>query len=208
MNNALKHMICALSLAFLAAACSDGANNTPAPETCTPGELGCECLADMTCDSTPEAPLACVNNLCIPDADDPNPDPGPDDPNPGPNPDPSPTPNPDADPEPDVQPPTGLGLGVLQADARSCEAVLLDPQQKIAELAFSETTRGKIMRRGERLAIAFHATSDAVLSEGSADFVLAPEATDAEGVGFVTSQCFNAQGAPLEGDALTIQDRR
>ena len=185
-------------LAFVISACGgSSSNNGGGGDTCTPGTSGCPCAAEDSCNDG----LMCFNNICVPDPDSDEPDADNNDP--------------DADPDannddPDVDPdsPTGLGLTVLADDARACEVVLDDPQEKIASVVFTDGAQGKVMRRGNRLAVAFHAQGDEAIPAGAADFEMAAGATDLEGISVMVQRCFDAQGGVIDGDQLEISDRR
>ncbi len=227
-------------------ACESDPTPTPA---CTPGDQGCECKVDDTCNGD----LVCFNALCVPESEAPSPDtpeptPAPDqEPTPAPDQEPEPTPAPDQEPaaepepapapdqepaaepepvpapdqepaaepepapapdqEPDT-PPEGLGLDIAQTNARACEVVLVDAEKKINDVTFTSALKGKFMRRGERVAIAFHATDDEALSTGHVAFSLADGINDLEGVTLRVSRCFDLQGQPLDTADITIVDNR
>ena len=189
------------------AACSDPPKEqSPPPDECPTGDRGCDCNADNTC----AGDLTCFNGVCLAEDDipDQNPDPNPDedpDPSPGPNPDP----NPDPDPGPNPDPFEGLGLGLDNSDVRACEVVLKDPQNKIGEVVFdSDSVEGRFMRRGERIALAFHSKGGAEIADGAVGFTPGNGAMDLEGIEVVVGQCVDAQGQPLAEVEVTVIDRR
>ncbi len=215
---------------WFAACDSGGSDATPTPDPnpemeCTQGEEGCECDAGECGDG-----LRCFNNICVPDdaqepeagepdpgepeAGEPNPgepnpgepeagepDPGPGEPEAG-EPDPGPG-EPAAEPDPgpgEPEPPMpGAGLSISSDAARSCEVVLVDTQNDISAVSYNGV-KGRDMRRGERLAIAFHALEDGAIVAGSVSFGEA----DLGSLTVMTSRCFDAAGAEIEGAEVTI----
>ncbi len=186
----------AIFLALFAAACDSSNNNNdnPQPE-CTAGEQGCECLEANACN----AGLICVNAICIPDDTD---EPDADD-------EPDVIDEPDGDDDPDVDAPVdGLGLAVDKDNARACEAVLTDAAGGIEAVAFGEGVKGRFMRRGERLAVAFIADGDAPIADNAVELVLKDGFDDLASIQITVASCSDAGGAPIEGTQITINDQR
>ena len=95
----------------------------------------------------------------------------------------------------------GAGLRVA-AEARACELVLLDPQGAVQEVTFSDAVQGRLMRRGARVAIAFHAVGDAEIPAGAVALQLS------EGLGdtlqLLAPRCFDGAGRLLDGAGVEL----
>ena len=177
---------------------------------CAPGEQGCACTDDNTCDGE----LACVNGLCVPDEG--GADAGSDasmdatdmdtatEEDTGDEPDAEP----DVAPDTTEPPPESLGLAIRPDTARACEVVLSDTAEAISEVTFDAGVTGRFMRRGERVAIAFVVDGDTPIAEGAVGFTLSPDAEGAENVTFLIAQCFDLQRQPLDGAGVSIVDNR
>ena len=198
--------LAAMAALMAAAACDNGGNNSTPPADCPEGTFGCPCLPDDTCGERDGAQLVCFNAVC---AEDNTPDPNPSmDPQPSPDPQPGMDPEPGPDPGPDPMPMEGLGLFVDSADARACEAVIIDPDKKIAEITFPDTIEGRSQRRGARLAVAFSAKADEAIAANPAIFTLADGVTDIDGITAERARCFDRLGAVLDGVTATPEDKR
>jgi hypothetical protein len=210
--------------AALAGCSSDPKKASPAP-ACAAGSQGCACREGAACDGE----LACFNQLCIPRDQVPGNNEQPDvgDNNGAPDGgdnngqvdmvepdmvepdmiDPDMV-DPDMD-QPDMPDPVeGLGIEVSAVDARACELVLVDPGQKIAQVLFTGSVQGRSLRRGERVAVAFHASADAPMVAGDVGIALREGAQDLQGVSATLGRCFGFAGQVLEGAQVTLFDRR
>ncbi len=184
-------VVCGLAVS----ACDSGGGNNGDSTECVAGTSGCECAADNSCNDG----LSFFNGICVPGDDNPDdPDAGdPDDPD-ADDPDDPDADDPD-DPDADDPPVPGTGLAVGDAAARSCEVVLEDPDEKLKDVNY-DGVQGRDMRRGSRLAIAFHALDDESIVDGAVSFGQA----DLSGINVTVSRCFGADGAVLDGVGVTI----
>lgn len=112
-----------------------------------------------------------------------------------------------ADPKPpaaDAGPPDAplpdVSLGITEA-ARACEVMFLDPQQRIADVAFAAAVEGRLLRRGERLAVAFAHRNDAAFARGAIAIAAGGAAADVQ---IEAATCFDRAGRPLAESGITL----
>jgi len=106
---------------------------------------------------------------------------------------------------PDDAPPTDPGcedctevpLQVASSSARACELLLQSDTGDIATLRFAEGVIGRSVTEGSRTGVALTATTDAPLPDKPVTVAAHSDFT------VVTSRCFDAAGAPLEGPGIT-----
>ena len=91
------------------------------------------------------------------------------------------------------------GLQVLSADARSCNFIL-SPVGKDTKVVFAATVKGKSVREGDKLAVSFLSKDNQAFAQDALSVENAP--TDMQ---IRRGQCFDAQGAAIAGDGVTLQ---
>lgn len=92
-------------------------------------------------------------------------------------------------------------LGV-PAEARACEVMFFDPDERIADVAFGAAVEGRTLRRGERLAVAFAHRADAPFAADALAL-----ATGGAEVQIESTACFDRAGRAIAGAALTLAAR-
>ncbi len=99
-------------------------------------------------------------------------------------------------------PPVQQGLAIADAAARSCE-VLFREGAGIAVLGatYDEGVEGFLIREAPSAALAFLRTADAPFEVGSVQLQLDG---DAAALSIVRARCFDARGAELAGDGVTL----
>lgn len=97
------------------------------------------------------------------------------------------------------------GLKIADPRARSCEVLVLETDGKLADVAFSGAVTGRVVREGNRAALAFHANSDAAIAGDAVEvaFTGAVETAD-QALQLVSARCFDASGAALPGVGLSF----
>ncbi|MEO1269936.1 MAG: hypothetical protein AAFX99_17760 [Myxococcota bacterium] len=94
----------------------------------------------------------------------------------------------------------------IDGSARACELVLIDSENALTEVVFTEgQANGRFMRRGERVAVAFHAVDDAAMPEGAVILNVLEGGIDNITINTEVSRCFGADGQPLSEAGLEIK---
>lgn len=173
--------------------------------TQAPAGLGCACTPQLGC----ELPLLCEEGVCVdpnaPNNSAPNNTNNPNANNPNANnPDPCEV-NP-ADPAcaNNNTPVTGLRLQVGSADARSCEALVEDPNFLLRGANFGQGVQGTFLQRGTRAALAFSRKDDAAFQDGTITLQLAGDPEGASSLSLREVACFDKDAQPLAQPGLAI----
>ncbi len=97
------------------------------------------------------------------------------------------------------------GLKIASPLARSCEVLVQETNGKLADVAFSGAVTGRVVREGDRAALAFHANSDAAIGGDAVEvaFTGAVETAD-QALQLVSARCFDQSGAALPGSGLSF----
>lgn len=85
-----------------------------------------------------------------------------------------------------------LTVRVGSDDARACEVMLNDPEDQLGEPIFGAGVEGRVVRRGDRVALAFAGRSDAPLGDAVGFTPTAQGAITLESV-----QCFDRDGRAM-----------
>ncbi len=91
------------------------------------------------------------------------------------------------------------GLRVQSAEARACN-FLLSPVAKDTRVVFAETVQGKFLRQGDKLAVSFLSKDNQAFAADALSVENAPA-----GMQISRARCFDAQGAAISGEAVTLQ---
>jgi len=106
---------------------------------------------------------------------------------------------------------TGDLGGFTVADAaRACEALVLDPDNLVRgdhddSVVFADGVEGRSLRRGEKIAIAFHATSDSPIQAGDVALDVQDGVDNLDSLQLVFQRCFDSNGDPIEESGLDFE---
>lgn len=97
------------------------------------------------------------------------------------------------------------GLKVTDPLARSCEVLVKDTGGRFSEVVFSGAVTGRVIREGDKTAIAFHANTDASIGGDAVEvaFTGQVERID-QALELTSARCFDASGTALAGTALSF----
>ena len=98
------------------------------------------------------------------------------------------------------------GLKIADARARSCEALLTETTAgALADVVFSGAVTGRVVREGNRAAVAFHANTDATIGDDAVTIAVTGQVDQiAQALTLSSTRCFDAAGAPLSGSGLSF----
>lgn len=109
---------------------------------------------------------------------------------------------PDAGSDGGVVGPT-VGLRTAATDARACELVITDPDRAVKGLAFGAGAEGRLVREGERVAVAFFTRADGAISAEDLGLELVPSGSAAN-LGISISRCFDRTGHAIAGATVEV----
>lgn len=99
---------------------------------------------------------------------------------------------------------TGVSLHVASADARSCELLVVDPDQVVGGVTFDPAVEGRFVDEGLRGAIAFFVKGDTAVQDGDVALAVAGGAAAASKLSLAKVTCFDKRGAPISGASVTL----
>lgn len=103
------------------------------------------------------------------------------------------------DPEPPVT--EGSGIFVTSEDVRSCDIVFKSSVDEVPKVNFTNVVTGEFVPRAPHVGVSFAATSDASIANQE----LARAAFTGTGtLELVKAECFDASGAAIAGDVVTL----
>lgn len=166
------------------------------PEACTPGDTGCECLGDGTCNDPSDA--CDDDNVCRPrtdcagelgcDCDAGACDEG------------------LTCEDGTCTVANGVLVTLTGGDARACDVLVDSATRQTESVVFPAGLRGRHRARGERTAISLIRTEDSAVSGVVAAIVFEGDVeASADDIGAVSATCYDRLGNPVDGVTPTVQ---
>jgi len=96
-----------------------------------------------------------------------------------------------------------IGLKVSESAARSCEAVLVDPDRAVKTMVFGSGVEGRFLREGARLSAAFLSRADAAPAVADLGLELVPAGSSAN-LSVQLAHCFDRDGKLLANATVEL----